>query len=117
MKKLLAILLLCVSASVFAQTKPAYLVSELTIKDRAGYMKEYAPKAVAMYTKFGGTFIVGGDKIEGVSNFDKSINRVIIARFDSFEKAQAMVNSPERKALAESRDKYASLRLYSVEGK
>jgi uncharacterized protein (DUF1330 family) len=117
MKKLLAVLLLCVSASVFAQSKPAYFVTELNIKNNEAYLKEYAPGAIALFAKFGGTQIAGAEPMEKSPNFDKGVNRVTIFKFDSVDKAKAFSNSPERKDLNKIRDKYATAYSYFLEGK
>ena len=117
MKKFLTLFLFCWTACVYAQTAPAFVISELSLINTEAYMKDFAPKAREIYAKYGGTFIVGTDKIEGVSNMDKTVTRVTIAKFDSFEKAQAMINSPERKELQKSRAKYGTTRTYIVEGK
>jgi len=117
MKKLLVILLLFVSASVFGQAKPGYILTELTINNTDAYMKEYAPKAIALFTKFGGTQIIGSEPMEKTSNVDKGVSRVTIFKFDSVDKAKAFYNSPERKELNQLRDKYATARGYILEGK
>ena len=121
MKKILALTILLTTLSVFAQTKPAYMVSEITVKDMDGYKKDYTPKAVAWIEKAGGTFIVGGDTVDREliksSNFDKDTNRITIVKFENLEKAKAFFNAPERKEMTKLRDKYASSKSFIVEGK
>jgi uncharacterized protein (DUF1330 family) len=99
-----------------AQGKPAYLVSELDLKDANAYMNDYAPKIRAVYAKYGATFVVGTANVQAVDQTGAAPQRMVIAKFESMEKAQAYLKSAERAALVPMRDKIATIKSYLVEG-
>lgn len=105
-----------VTLSAFAQSKPVYLVSELTFKDAATYTQEYAPKIRKVYEKYGAVFIVGTPNVQAVDQSHPLPNRVVIAKFESMAQAQAYVGSSERAELIPLRDKTAVINSYLVEG-
>ena len=99
-----------------AQTKPAYLVSELEMKDVNAYLNDYAPKIRAVYAQYGATFIVGTGQVQSVDQTGAAPQRMVIAKFESMEKAQAYLKSSERAALIPLRDRIANIKSYLVEG-
>ena len=102
--------------TALAQTKPAYLVSELEMKDVNAYLNDYAPKIRAVYAQYGATFIVGTSQVQSVDQTGAAPQRMVIAKFESMEQAQAYLKSSERAALTPLRDKIANIKSYLVEG-
>ena len=101
-----------------AQAKPkAYLVTETEVVDRAA-LDTYLPQVRQAAKPAGGNidFIPPGEKIVAVVG--EAPKRVGVSEWESMDKAQAWINSPERKALAPQRDKAQKVtRQYIVEGK
>ena len=96
-----------------AQAKPkAYLVTESEVLDRAA-LGTYVPQVREAAKTAGGNLVVG-EKIVAV--LGDPPKRVGVTEFESLDKAQAWVNSPERKALAPQREKAVKfIRQYIVE--
>lgn len=116
MKKLLSLLLLCVSFSVFAQTKPGFSVAEITFKDKAGYQNELFPKIKKLLADAGAVIVVAGGKSQGVIESHQSVDSITIVRFESYEKAKAFYASPSYQEIKRAADKYINISLYIVEG-
>jgi uncharacterized protein (DUF1330 family) len=102
-----------------AQAKPkAYLITETEVLDRAVLDNTYFPQVRQAAKAAGGNvdFIPPGEKIVAVVG--DAPRRVGVSEWESMEKAQAWINSPERKALAPQREKAQKVtRQYIVEGK
>jgi uncharacterized protein (DUF1330 family) len=102
-----------------AQAKPkAYLITETEVLDRAVLDNTYFPQVRQAAKAAGGNveFIPPGEKIVAVVG--DAPKRVGVSEWESMEKAQAWINSPERKALAPQREKAQKVtRQYIVEGK
>ena len=102
-----------------AQGKPkAYLVTETEVLDRAVLENTYFPQVREAAKAAGGNieFIPPGEKIVAVVG--DAPKRVGVSEWDSMEKAQAWIKSPERQALGPQRDKAQKVtRQYIVEGK
>ena len=102
-----------------AQAKPkAYLITETEVLDRAVLDNTYFPQVRQAAKAAGGNidFISPGEKIVAVVG--DAPKRVGVSEWESMEKAQAWINSPERKALAPQREKAQKVtRQYIVDGK
>jgi len=99
------------------QGKPVYTVAEIQIKDNDAYMKEFAPKAQAALKKAGDSqFLAAGPamKIEGEP--PPASTRVTIRRYNSMEEAKAAYGSPEYMEARKVGDKYATFRVFALEG-
>ena len=90
-----------------------YVISEIEMKDQAGYMKEFAPRAAKTIESGGGKFLVRGGKTGGTA---PPKGRVIVVVFDSFEKAETFNASSDWQELLKTSAKYATIRTYMVEG-
>ena len=91
-----------------------YFISESEVLDRAA-VTAYESKLAPVIKAAGGNLTLG-DKITPV--LGDAPKRVGVTEFESAEKAQAWINSSERKALAPERDKAIKfVRQYIVEGK
>jgi uncharacterized protein (DUF1330 family) len=98
-----------------AQAKPpAYIITETEILDQAAF-NEFSSKVPATMQSFGGKFLVRGGKVIALDG--DAPKRVIVAVFDSVEKAQAWRNSAGWKDLQPLRVKATKPRAaYIVEG-
>ncbi len=98
-----------------AQAKPpAFVVGEIDIRNAELLDKEYVPTAAKVVRDGGGKYIVVGGK--SVSFYGEPPKRIAIMAFDSLEKAEATFNSAAYKEIKAVGDKYASFRIYAVEG-
>jgi uncharacterized protein (DUF1330 family) len=99
-----------------AQAKPpVYVVAEIDVRDVEPYTKDYAPRAQAIIKKHGGRFLAAGQNVTSLEGAPPKA-RVVIQQWDSMEKVQAWWNSAERKEVRSLGEKYASFRLFTVEG-
>lgn len=93
---------------------PAFVVGEIDVKDAAMLDKEYVPNASKAVRDGGGRYLVAGGK--SVSFYGERPKRIAIMGFDSLEKAEAAFNSAAYKQAKVVGDKYATFRIYAVEG-
>jgi uncharacterized protein (DUF1330 family) len=98
-----------------AQTKaPAFVVGEIDIRDQAPFDKEYVPPAAKAVIDGGGKYVVRGGR--SVSLYGEPPKRIAIMIFDSLEQAEAAFKSPAYTAAKKIGDKYATFRIYAIEG-
>jgi uncharacterized protein (DUF1330 family) len=76
--------------------------------------KEYVPTASKAVRDGGGKYLVVGGK--SVSFYGEPPKRIAIMAFDNLEKAEAAFNSAAYKQAKAVGDKYATFRIYAVEG-
>ena len=101
--------------ALHAQAKlPAYVVGEIDIRNVELFDKEYVPDASKAVRDGGGKYLVGGGK--SVSFYGEPPKRIAIMAFESLDKAQAVFNSAAYKQAKVAGDKYATFRVYAVEG-
>ena len=101
--------------ALHAQAKPpAYVVGEIDVKNPELFAKEYVPNASKAVRDGGGKYLVGGGK--SVSFYGEPPRRIAIMAFDNLEKAEAAFNSAAYKEAKAPGDKYATFRIYVVEG-
>ena len=101
--------------ALHAQSKlPAFVVGEIDVKDAALLDKEYVPNASKAVRDGGGKYLVVGGK--SVSFYGEPPRRIAIMAFDNLEKAEAAFNSAAYKQAKAVGDKYATFRIYAVEG-
>ena len=99
-----------------AQTKPpAYVVAEIDVTNPGSYDKDYVPGAIKAITDGGGKYIVRGGATTSFFG-EPPKPRIAIMVFDSMDKAVAAFNSPGYKEAKKEGDKYATFRVYAVEG-
>jgi uncharacterized protein (DUF1330 family) len=98
-----------------AQAKPpAFVVGEIDVKNAELLDKEYVPNASKAVRDGGGKYLVVGGK--SVSFYGEPPKRIAIMAFDNLEKAEAAFNSAAYKQAKAVGDKYATFRIYAVEG-
>lgn len=101
--------------ALHAQGKPpAFVVGEIDIRNVELLDKEYVPAASKVIRDGGGKYIVVGGK--SVSFYGEPPKRIAIMAFESLEKAEATFKSAAYKEIKAVGDKYASFRIYAVEG-
>jgi uncharacterized protein (DUF1330 family) len=99
-----------------AQAKPpAYVIAEIDVTNQDGYAKEYAPIAGKALRDGGAKNIALGGKTLSLEGAPPK-SRVSINEFESMEKAQAAFTSAAYKEARKIGDKYATFRLFVVEG-
>jgi uncharacterized protein (DUF1330 family) len=99
-----------------AQAKPAgYVVVEVAVTDKDAYAKEFIPPAAKAIEEGGGKYVVRGGKTISFQGTPPA-SRVVVLQFESMDKAQAWWDSPGRKNSQTIGDKYATFRIFAVEG-
>ena len=93
---------------------PAFFVAEVKVHDPEA-MKPYREGVGATVTKYGGRYIVRGNKIEAVEGTAPD-GLVAIITFKSVADAHRWHDSPEYQAIVDARHKAATSRVYLVEG-
>jgi uncharacterized protein (DUF1330 family) len=93
---------------------PAYIISDLTIRD-AKAIETYRTRAAASIAQHGGRYLARGGKIE-VLEGDWTPRIIIVVEFPDMERARAWYRSPEYALALEVRDKALSRNLILVEG-
>jgi uncharacterized protein (DUF1330 family) len=101
--------------ALHAQAKPpAFVVGEIDVKNAELLDEEYVPVASKAVRHGGGKYLVAGGK--SVSFYGEPPKRIAIMAFDNLEKAEAAFNSAAYKQAKAVGDKYATFRIYAVEG-
>jgi len=99
-----------------AQAKPAgYVVVEVAVTDKDGYAKEFIPSAAKAIEEAGGKYVVRGGKTTSFQGTPPA-SRIVVLQFESMDKAQAWWDSPGRRSSQSIGDKYATFRIFAVEG-
>lgn len=99
-----------------AQAKPpAYVIAEVTVKDRDPYMKEFLPARAKAIHDAGGTYIVRGGDPKAVAG-EPPGQRIIVVQFENMDKLIAFTQSAGFKDSEAIGEKYAKIRIYGVEG-
>ena len=102
--------------SLNAQARPpAYVVAEVNIKNREKFEVQFLPPAVRAVEDAGGSYVVQGGKTIALQGLPPQ-SRIVVIKFESMGKMQAWWNTPARKAADTIGEKYASFRVYAVEG-
>lgn len=99
-----------------AQAKPpAFTVSEIDVTNNDGFMKEFSPAAQKALADNGAKPVARGGKPVGLFGAPPK-GRIVINRFDSLDQAVAAFNSQAYKDAKAIGDKYATFRIFAVEG-
>jgi uncharacterized protein (DUF1330 family) len=95
---------------------PVYVIEEIDVSNLDSYLREYAVKSLALVNASGGhRLVIGNGKITPIEG-EPPKSRVVVLQWESMEKMQAWINSPENKDLRKIGDKYAKFRIFAVEG-
>jgi uncharacterized protein (DUF1330 family) len=99
-----------------AQAKPpAFTIAEIDVTDQEAFLKEFAPKAQKALGDNGSKALSRGGKTVALYGAPPK-GRIVINRFDSLDQAFAAYNSLAYKDAKTIGDKYATFRIYAVEG-
>ena len=98
-----------------AQAKPrAFVVAEVDVTNQDAFIKEYTPLAVKALTESGNKVVARGGKTATIEGAPPK--RIVINSFDNLDQAVAAYNSPAYKEARQIGNKYATFRIYAVEG-
>lgn len=98
-----------------AQAKPpAYIVAEIEVTNQEPYLKEYVPLAVKALEASGAKYLARGGKTAVIDG--DAPKRIVIATYESLDKAQAAYSSPAYKEARKVGEKYAKFRIFAIEG-
>ena len=99
-----------------AQAKPpAYLITEITVKNEDGYTRQFLPARAKAIQDAGGKYIVRtGDSVAVAG--PAPAQRILIVQFDDMDKLSAFVDSGAFKDSEDVGERYADIRVYGVEG-
>jgi uncharacterized protein (DUF1330 family) len=99
-----------------AQAKaPAYLITEITVKNEDGYTRQFLPARSKAIQDAGGKYIVRtGDSVPVAGQ--PPAQRILIVQFDDMDKLSAFVDSSAFKDSEDIGERYADIRIYGVEG-
>ena len=101
--------------AVHAQAKPpAFVVGEIDIANEARFDKQYVPPAAKAVIDGGGRYIVRGGRT--IALYGEPPKRLAIMQFESLDKAEAAFKSKAYTDAKQIGDKYATFRIYTVEG-
>jgi len=93
---------------------PAYIISDVTVKDRAAF-EEYRTRAAPSIALYGGRYLVRGGEVEALEG--TWLPRMfIIAEFPDRETARRWYRSPEYAQALAFRDAGLTRNLILVEG-
>jgi uncharacterized protein (DUF1330 family) len=99
-----------------AQAKPpAYVVFEIDLQQPEEYLKEFVPLAEQAVADTGGKFLAQTGPaavIDGTAPM-----RVAVIAFENLDKARAAFRTEAYRAARKIGEKYASFRIYAVEGR
>lgn len=99
-----------------AQAKPpAYIVAEIDVSNEEPYLKEYVPLAVKALQDSGAKYLARGGKTVVIDGAPPT-KRVVVAQYESIDKAQAAYSSAAYKEARKIGEKYAKFRIFAVEG-
>jgi uncharacterized protein (DUF1330 family) len=103
--------------ALHAQAKPlAYIVAEINVKDRAGYEENFLKMTKSDISQHGGKYLAGG--------YDKTVslvgpeppNRVVLLQFTNMDAVKEWRKQGEEDMENTIGAKYATFRIYAVEG-
>lgn len=93
---------------------PAYLISDVTIKNTEAF-QTYRARAAVSIAQYGGHYLVRGGRSKSLEgNWTPDI--IIIVEFPDFERAQAWYQSSEYAFALEVRDEALSRNLILIDG-
>jgi uncharacterized protein (DUF1330 family) len=93
----------------------AYSIVFVTVNDQEKYMNEFAPAITKTLQDAGAKYLVRGGKSIPMHGAPPA-TRVVVAQFESIDRAQAWAASPATKAAYAIGEKYATLNDFIVEG-
>jgi uncharacterized protein (DUF1330 family) len=99
-----------------AQAKPpAFVIAEITVTNQDGYTNDFRPAIGKSIQEYGGKYIAQGGKTLAIRG-EPPKPRIVVAQFENMDKVQALIESAGFKSAQPIGDKYATFRLFAVEG-
>ena len=100
-----------------AQSKPpAFVVSEIAVRDQGGYEKNFLKATEKDISDHGGKYLAGGyNKTLSLSGSEPP-NRVVILQFENMDAVKAWRDQGAMDMENTVGNKYAAFRIYAVEG-
>lgn len=95
-------------------TPPAYAVLEIDVQNQDAYAKEFLPNAAKAISSAGGKYIARGGQVTAIEGGPPK--RSTIIQFENAAKAKAAFDSAAYREARKAGDKYATYRIYIVEG-
>jgi len=92
-----------------------YWIAHVDVENPEGYKEYVAANAIA-FAKYKPKFLVRGGEHKVVAGTAMTGKRHVVLEFDSYATAMACYESPEYKAAAKLRDKYAVADVVVIEG-
>jgi uncharacterized protein (DUF1330 family) len=100
-----------------AQSKPpAFVVSEIAVKDEEGYAQNFLKAAQKDIADHGGKYLAGGYKKTICLAGSEPPNRVVILQFADIDQVKEWRDQGAMDLENSVGNKYASFRIYAVEG-
>ena len=93
---------------------PAYLVSEITVRDRTAF-ETYRTRAAEAIHTYGGRYLARLGQVQALEG-SWNPNMIVIAEFPNLEQARAWYRSPEYAIALEVRDTALTRNLILVDG-
>jgi uncharacterized protein (DUF1330 family) len=94
---------------------PAFVISEVTVKDQAHYLADFIPAVRKTVTAAGAEAVAHGGKLQTLLGAAPA-SRIVVIQYPSFEAAQAWWNSQATQDAFTIGAQYAGFRQYLVEG-
>jgi uncharacterized protein (DUF1330 family) len=94
---------------------PAYVISEISVRDADAYAREYVPLATRALAESGQRRLASGGRTVSLAG-PQPASRIVVSVFDSLERAQAAYSSPAYLEAPKIGDRYGTLRIFAVEG-
>jgi uncharacterized protein (DUF1330 family) len=94
---------------------PALNISEITVHNEEGYEKDYLPLITKVIQDNGGKYLVRSDKTLSYQG-PPAPPRVVVIQLESLDKVKAMYESAAFKHAQDVGRKYATQRIYAVQG-
>jgi uncharacterized protein (DUF1330 family) len=92
----------------------AYIIFDITVTDPEGY-EEYKKLASPTIEAHGGTYITRGGQLQVIEGTWQP-NRLVILKFETIQKANNWINSPEYGVARKIRHKTATTHAITIEG-
>ena len=99
-----------------AQTKsPAFGIVEVVVSDKEPYAKEFLPPITKTVSDTGGKFLAVGGKTVALTGAPPA-GRVVLVQWETMDQLQSWWNSQATKDAYAIGNKYATFRIFAVEG-
>ena len=102
---------------LYAQSKPpAFVVAEIAVKDKEGYEENYRKATQKDIANHGGKYLAGGYNKTVSLVGSEPPNRVVILQFENMDAVKAWREQGAADMENTVGTKYATFRIYAVEG-